>query len=383
MRQLRTMRARATDEPHRAATPLELFFDLFFVVAVSFAGSQLGHALSAGHLSEALIGYLTAFFAIWWAWMNFTWFASAYDTDDWVYRVITLVQMSGVLVLAAGIARAFEHHDYRVFWVGFLVMRLAMATQWLRAAASDPGHRRVALRYAIGICLAQVYWLVLFVSWGSTLIAAFALGAVIELAVPVWAERGTRTNWHPHHIAERYGLFTIIMVGENVMAATISLRGALSAQGLTPTLVTLAIGSLVIVFALWWIYFDPDTPAILTSNRRAIPWGYGHYLIFAAVGGLSAGIEVVLAFVTGESALTRSQAGLAIAIPVALFLLVVWALHIRPHRYGAADTAAFLIAALLVLLSALAPSAIPLIAVVVAGLVVATMLIRREVSPAR
>ncbi|GAA2356030.1 low temperature requirement protein A [Nonomuraea africana] len=383
MTQLRTMRARATDEPHRVATPLELFFDLFFVVAVSFAGTQLAHALSAGHLGEALTGYLTAFFAIWWAWMNFTWFASAYDTDDWVYRTITLVQMSGVLVLASGIPRAFEHHDYRIFWLGYLIMRLAMASQWLRAAASDPEGRRVALRYAIGICAAQVYWLVLFVTSGTTVIVAYAVGAAIELAVPVWAEWGTRTHWHPHHIAERYGLFTIIMMGENVLAATLSLRDAVAAEGPTPTLVALSIGALVIAFALWWIYFAPDTPAILRSNRHAIPWGYGHYLIFAAVGGLSAGFEVVLAFVTGDSVLTRSQAGLAIAIPVALFLLVVWALHIRPHRYGPADTAAFLIAAVLVLLSALAPSAIPLIAVIVAALVVATTLIRREASPAR
>ncbi|MFD1935732.1 MULTISPECIES: low temperature requirement protein A [Nonomuraea] len=380
---LRSMRARARDEPHRVATALELFFDLFFVVAVSFAVSQLAHALSAGHLGEALVGYLTTFFAIWWAWMNFTWFASAYDTDDWVYRVMTLVQMSGVLVLAAGVPRAFEHHDYRVFWFGYLIMRFAMAFQWLRAAASDPAHRGVARRYALGICLAMVYWLVLFVVPEPLAVPAFALGVVVELCVPLWAERGRPTTWHPHHIAERYGLFTIIMMGENVLGATVSVRGALSDEGAKPSLIVLAVGALVIVFSLWWIYFEPETPEILTSNRAAIPWGYGHYVIFASIGAVGAAIEVVVAFVTGESALTRSQAGLAMAVPVAVYLVAVWVLHIRPHGYGRADSAAFLIAAVLVLLAPLAPSAVPLIAVIVAALVVVTTLIRRAAWPAR
>ncbi|MEU7892771.1 low temperature requirement protein A [Nonomuraea sp. NPDC049152] len=380
---LRSMRARPTDEPHRVATPLELLFDLFFVVAVSFAVNQLAHALSAGHLGEALAGYFTAFFAIWWAWMNFTWFASAYDTDDWIYRVMTLVQMAGVLVLAAGVPRAFEHHDYRVFWFGYLIMRFAMAFQWLRAAASDPAHRRVARRYALGICLALVYWSVLFVAPESLMVPVFALGAVIELAVPVWSERGTRTTWHAHHIAERYGLFTIIMMGENVLGATVSVRGALSDQGAKPSLIALAVGALVIVFALWWIYFGPETHEILTSNRVALPWGYGHYVIFASIGAVGAGIEVNVASVTGESVLTRSQAGLAMAVPVAVFLVAVWALHIRPHAYGRADSAAFLIAAALVLLACLAPSAVPLIAVIMAALVVASTLIRRAAWPAR
>ncbi|MET9341279.1 low temperature requirement protein A [Nonomuraea sp. NPDC003804] len=380
---LRSMRGRATDEPHRVATPLELFFDLFFVVAVSFAVSELAHALSAGHLGEALTGYVTAFFAIWWAWMNFTWFASAYDTDDWVYRVMTLVQMSGVLVLAAGVPAAFERHDYRIVWFGYLIMRAAMACQWLRAAAGDRPHRRAARRYALGISLAMVYWAVLFVTPATLVLPVFALGVVIELAVPVWGERGTRTSWHPHHIAERYGLFTIIMMGENVLGATVSVQNALSHEGAKPSLIVVAAAALVIVFSLWWIYFEPETHEILTSSKAALRWGYGHYVIFASVGAVGGGIEVMVAYVTGESALTRTQAGLAMAVPVAIFLIAVWALHIRPHRYGRADSAAFLLAAVLVLLAAATPVAVPLIAAVTAGLVAATSLIRRAAWPGR
>lgn len=98
--------------------------------------------------------------AIWLAWMNFSWFASAYDTDDTLYRITTLVQIAGVLILAAGVPRAFEESQFTVVWFGYLVMRLAMATQWLRAAHGCRGEeRRTALRYAGGVILCQAGWL--------------------------------------------------------------------------------------------------------------------------------------------------------------------------------------------------------------------------------
>src|SRR6476469_3097954 len=101
------MAGRDPDEDHRASTPLELFFDLCFVVAVSAAAATLHHDLGRGHLI-GMAGYATVFFAIWWAWLNYSWFASAYDTGDVVFRLTTFVIMSGVLVLAAGVPRAAE-----------------------------------------------------------------------------------------------------------------------------------------------------------------------------------------------------------------------------------------------------------------------------------
>src|SRR5579859_7341760 len=113
------MVARDADEVHRVATPLELLFDLCFVVAVARAAAQLHADISAGHGWHAVGNYVMVFFAIWWAWMNFTWFASAYDVDDAVYRLTTLVQITGVLVLAAGVSRAAEYADFRTITVGY------------------------------------------------------------------------------------------------------------------------------------------------------------------------------------------------------------------------------------------------------------------------
>ena len=83
------MRARAADEPHRRASELELLFDLTFVVAVASLTAQLAHGIAENHLAESILPFLQVFFAIWWAWMNFTWFSSAYDTDDVVTRLAT------------------------------------------------------------------------------------------------------------------------------------------------------------------------------------------------------------------------------------------------------------------------------------------------------
>ena len=102
------MGPRDRDEQDRSATPLELLFDLCFVVAVAQAADQLHHALVEGHIADGVVSYGSVFFTIWWAWMNFTWFASAYDTDDVPYRLLTLLQIGGVLLLAAGVADGFD-----------------------------------------------------------------------------------------------------------------------------------------------------------------------------------------------------------------------------------------------------------------------------------
>src|SRR5258708_28302763 len=135
------MSGRDPGEEHRASTPLELLFDLTFVVAVALAALELREALGHGHAAHALVAYAIIFFAVWWAWVNFTWFASAYDTDDVPYRLLTLLQMAGVLVFSAGITAAFEHFDFATCVAGYVIMRMALVAQWLRAAREHPEGR--------------------------------------------------------------------------------------------------------------------------------------------------------------------------------------------------------------------------------------------------
>ncbi|MEV6574370.1 low temperature requirement protein A [Streptomyces sp. NPDC051577] len=332
------MTARSRDEGHRAATPLELFFDLCFVVGVAQAGRQLVHALAEEHVGSGIAGYLFVFFGVWWAWMNFTWFASAYDVDDIPYRIATLVQISGVLVYSAGIPRAFNDNDWTVAVIGYLVMRIALTFQWLRAAAGERGPaRRCAITYAVGLLICQAGWTALLLAPESARQWLFLVMVVAELAVPVIAEHGHQTPWHPHHIVERYGLFTIIVLGETIAASTVAVQSAIDEHEALGELLPIAAGGLLLVFAAWWIYFAVPVHEGLRTNRDAIPWGYGHFVILASAAAIGAGIEVAIEQAVGKAHISDLAANLSVSVPAALFLLFVWFLHSRHFKRGMAQ----------------------------------------------
>ena len=375
------MTARATDEPHRVSSPLELLFDLTFVVAIAGLTAQLGHAIAAGHVLAELAPFFQVFFAIWWAWMNFTWFASSYDTDDVPYRLLTMVQMAGVLVLAAGVPAAFEDSDFRVVTLGYLVMRIGLVAQWVRAGLEDPASRATAFRYAAGITVVQALWLLRLVLAEAgvlpeaSLLPVFVVLVVLELAVPPWAERTRRTSWHAHHIAERYGLFTIILLGESVFAASTGVQAAFAAGGLGTSFVTISLGGLVLLFALWWLYFlEPSGRGLADYRDRSYLWGYAHYGIFAALAAVGAGLEVAVEQTAHHLEVSAVAVAYAVAVPVGGFLLLLWAVHAPIVARPVIRPAVILTAALVVLLLPLAVGFAGL-AVVVAAIAVTVALV--------
>lgn len=344
------MVGRDPDEGHRAATPLELFFDLVFVVAVAFAADSLHHDLIAGTVAGALLSYALVFFALWWAWVNITWFASAYDTDDVAYRVFVFMSMTGALIIAAGVPRIFDERDFGLAVLGYVVMRVALVTQWLRVARSDTSRRVTARRYAVGVTACQIGWVTLVVFPGGWWPVAWIVLAPAELLVPVWAESASNTTWHRDHILERYGLFMIIVLGESVLAATIAIQSVTSGAGLTGELISIIVGGLLILFSIWWIYFDRPEERMLSSTRTAFIWSYVHLLVFASVAAVGAGLVVAIEGAAGHGDLGPSATGAAIAVPVAVYLLSLWAIYVRAgdppiRRFGAPVTAAFVLAA--------------------------------------
>jgi low temperature requirement protein LtrA len=202
---------------------------------------------------------------------------------------------------------------------------------------------------------------------------------VAELLVPVWAERAAPTSWHPHHIAERYGLFTIIVLGESVLSATVAVQSSLDAGYAATGLVSLAVAGVVIMFSIWWLYFERPAHELLTSLRRAFLWGYGHYFIFASVAAVGAGLAVSVDNEVHTGHLPAIGVGYAIAVPVAVFLVCAWALHIRLGRPGPL-TPACLVTAALVLGTPFTPVPVHATAFLLAALVAATVLVSRPVT---
>jgi low temperature requirement protein LtrA len=325
------MRPRDPHEQGRAASTLELFFDLVFVVAVSIASVQLHHALAEGHIGQGILDYAIVFFGIWWAWMNFSWFATSFDNDDWLYRVLTILQMGGVLVFASGIPAVFERYDFTVLIIGYVVMRLAMVAQWQRATRSGGVAGRAAWSYATGIAVVQALWLItlLLPSPAFQIAQVIMIGA--EIAVPIIAERIGNTPWHPHHITERYGLFVLILLGESLLGSANAIVEALGHTKDPAPLISLAALTLITTASLWWLYFWPPHHHAIRSFASSLAYGYGHYLIFAAAGALSAGIEIEIGVLAGHGELHPPLASFAYTVPVAVFVIGVWALAIRPH----------------------------------------------------
>jgi low temperature requirement protein LtrA len=310
---------RSAEEEGRAATPLELFFDLTFVVAVGRAAAALHHELAEGHVADGVVGFGMVFFAVWWGWMNFTWFASAHDGDDVPHRVLTLVQMAGVLVIAAGVNDGVVDQNLVVPTLGYVVMRIGLIGGWLRVARDEPAGRRRALRYVTGLVVLQALWLARLALPGSWGLASFLVLGIGELLVPVWGERAEdHALFHPEHIEERYGLFTIIVLGETLLSATAGVQIALDEVGVTDDLVTVGFGGLLFAFAAWWIYFDH--PGHLTPTPDvAFRWGYAHVLIYVSLAAFGAGIHVAAEAVTDHA--DDRTAALAVAVPAAGFLL--------------------------------------------------------------
>jgi low temperature requirement protein LtrA len=212
------------------------------------------------------------------------------------------------------------------------------------------------------------------VSWA---LPGFAILVAAELAVPVWAERAAPTTWHAHHISERYGLFTIIVLGESILAATLAVQAALASGERLLVLAPIIVGGLLIVYVMWWLYFYRAMHDLLRAHdlRKAIAWGYGHFAVFASAAAVGAGLAVAVDEATGQTTIGAGEAAAAVAIPVAIYVAALWALHYRAGErdnwwLGPSAAAATLAAPLA------GRAAVPLVGILMASLL-AAKLVRR------
>ncbi|WP_197517451.1 low temperature requirement protein A [Microbacterium karelineae] len=373
---LRRMTGRDPHDRGRVANTLELLFDLVFVISFAQAANGLAGQIHHDNVTGGLIGFGFAMFAAIWAWINYTWFSSAFDTDDWLFRAMTMLQMVGVVVMAVSIPALFASLeedptggalDNTGMVIGYVIMRVAMLVQWLRVAVQSPAHRPTALRYAAALAVAQVGWIAL--AFLETTPLVMLVGSVVlygvELSGPVIAERRGKTPWHAHHIAERYGLLVIIALGESVVGTEVAVATVLETSGWTLDLGVLALAGLSITFALWWLWFLlPSGAALHARPSRAFPWGYGHIVIFAAIAAIGAGLHVGAYAIEDPEHVDAVVALLAVAIPLTLVLvgfevmraiLIGWA-HVR------AEVGAMLVSvALIVIAVALGAAGGPLV----------------------
>jgi low temperature requirement protein LtrA len=372
LRQIRPLVAREPHEHHRASTPLELLFDLVLVIAVAAAAVGLHHAVAENHAAQGVAVYLFVFWALWWPWMNFSWFASAFDNDDVLYRCLVFLQMIGALIVAVGIKDLTEGRLTILPLAGYIIMRVGMIALWLRAAKDNPETRDCSLRYALGIAACQVAWLIVFMSVPREYFIVASLPVIIaEMVVPAFAEAKAPTSWHRHHIIERYGLLTIIVFGESLLSAS-SAIAALSKEHVDFGLIAILIGSFLILFSMWWIYYGERQYSALDTLSGSFVWGYSHYFIFASAAAVGAGIAIAVDQATHHAEISANVANVSVAIPATVYLLAVWFAHDRRSGRGGFYSVQLPIFAALTLLTSFVPYG-----VLVAGLVLSLCLVLR------
>ena len=320
--------SRDINESHRTTTALELFYDLVYVVAIASLAAELHHSLSAWHhVGHAISMYVLLFFCIWWPWNSYTWFASGYDTDDVQFRLSSFAQMVGVIIIAVGVKPAFADNNFLIMMIGYVTMRVPYILMWLKVAYDDVDSRPVALRYAVGVFLVQVAWsisILYFQNWYIFIALIF-----FELLVPYIAEhsvnKGQNSRYHYEHIEERLGLLAIIVLGESMLAVVYAFNSVV--DNFSTELATLAASAVLILFSMWWLYFDDTVEEELASESKAFIWGYAHYLIYGFATAVGVLISVNVDVLANNAVIDQEIAIIGLALVIAGYLVSVWFCH--------------------------------------------------------
>jgi low temperature requirement protein LtrA len=283
----------------RRASWLELFFDLIFVAAVA----QVSVPLSTDYTVHGLARYALMFLLIWWAWLGHTMYSSRFDSDDILHRALTFIQMFAAAAMAANAKAAFDSRDSAGFAAAYAVLRTVQSVQYLRARRLRET-RRLTTLYAAGTGVAAVAWAVAATMPIPARFYLWTAALLVDLSTPWIAARYThKFPPHPEHLPERFGLFTIILLGESVAAV---MRGMESQETWPVSAAISAISGLGLAFGYWWWYFDGVKGAAERRIQagRALKafhvWTYIHFPLYLSIAVVGVGVEHVISLPAGS-----------------------------------------------------------------------------------
>lgn len=270
----------------RHASWLELFFDLVFVLAVA----QIAKILAADSDLGGTLKYVALFIPIWWTWMGFTFYADRFESEETAYRVLMFAAMLAVAALALCLGNVFQTGGDIPFLICYVLVRLILIVLYARAAYYVPLSRLYNLQFIKGFSLAVILWLVSMFLPPPFRYFVWALAAIIELVTPFFNVRTTTAlPFDPAHIPERFGLFTIIVLGEAVVSTA---NGAAQTVWNLNTITAASIG-FAMAAVIWWINFDfvEDSPIKSDTAFPRFVFLYGHFFIVASIVAVGIGVE--------------------------------------------------------------------------------------------
>ncbi|GAA0433727.1 putative low temperature requirement protein A [Actinoplanes capillaceus] len=303
-------------ESNRSATRLELFFDLAFVLFVAGCADMLAkHETVSGGLRFAAVVAVG-----WWAWASTTLYANRFDTDDAIFRLLTLTGMAGVIVMAST-AGEVTGPAGTWFALGYVVLRIVLTVGYLRVWRTLPDTRAGIRPYLIGHAAGGAFWLVSLAVPAPGRYVLWAAGVLVDLLGPTLsARKPDAPPLHMEHLPERFGLFVILLLGESVAATVHGLHDGKWTAGATTT----AGAAFLVAAALWWSYFDLSGGA---AKRRLVQEGgkrthqgvhdlyvYAHLPVAVSLAAVAVGLEGAIEHGSEEhlSAGTRGVLGLGL-----------------------------------------------------------------------
>jgi low temperature requirement protein LtrA len=279
-------------EEKRSASWLELFFDLVFVVAIA----QLAVALSDDLSGGGFLRFTLLFVPVWWSWAGYTNYADRFDTDDPVFRAMMLAGMLGIAALAVNVPEAFAGGS-GAFAASYVAVRVVLILLYERARRNVPAARALITVTMAVFVVGAALWVISLLVPEPWRFGFWALALLIEGATP-WVARRAMASvpMHASHLPERYGLFTIIVLGESLVAVVVGISGT---DWQLASAVTAAVGFLAAA-CLWWVYFDfielADIRRGLLARNVFI---YGHLLVAMGLTATGVGIKKAILY-SGE-----------------------------------------------------------------------------------
>ena len=312
---------REENEEERRATWLELFFDLVFVVAIA----QLAHNLQEDFSFLGLFKFAVLFVPIWWCWIGATFYDTRFDNDGLVDRLITLMQMAIVATMAANLDRGLDSSAIG-FALSYIAFRTVLVAQYLHAGYHVSMARGLTSWFAIGFSSSIVFWLISLFVPSPWRFVCWVIGLAIDFVTPLTAGKRV-VNVPPHlsHTTERIGLFTIIVLGESVVAVV----GGVTEIEWNGASVLIALLGLAIAFSFWWMYFDTVDNSPLYSMKQgkmniALTWLYFHLPLAIGLTATGVGVERMIHGLESESVMGEK---LLFCFSVALCLFILAGIH--------------------------------------------------------
>lgn len=280
------------EEKPRHATWLELFYDLVFVVAIS----QLAHKLSGDVSLSGFISFMALFVPLWWAWIGTTFYANRFDSDDLIRRLLMGLQMLAIAALAVNV-----HHGLGStsggFALAYVASRLMLILEYLWAGWHIREARKLTFGFAIGFSIGAGLWLISIFVPVPLRFVLWAVGLAVDFITPMMLTSVlNRFPPHPEHLPERFGLFTIIVLGEAIIAVV---NGVAEMDWDTASTWS-AIAGFITAFTLWWIYFENVSGSVLETYRDAgktapqLTWLYIHLPLVVGIAAMGVGVEHVI-----------------------------------------------------------------------------------------